>query len=245
MQRNNYPGPCGSRDLGTNGLIASGLWTLTLFTTTDAHRLFWGVEISPWSLHGWYLSDLRHGFVSHASAIYAMPARPSTRPSQPPRKGPLLGNTRPEPKTLKSNGRRDMPRSGMASARACSTFSKREVSSTRSLGMSLLRCFLSWHSLILEQGFATEFEILDGPEAHRGLCWHRSYRSFIARRPPGSLDGPVLDVCPRLSIGHPGKPSSGACIPIPHVDRRRLEAPLPALEIQPAEPKIENLCRLT
>lgn len=35
-----------------------------------------------------------------------------------------------------------------------------------------------------------------------------------------------------------------AC-PIPHVDRRRLEAPLPALEIRPGEPKIEDPCRLT
>ena len=225
---------------------AHRVWTLdSLFTTRPVRRLLRGVEISPWSLHGWHLSDLRHGFVSHVSAIYAMPARPSTHPSQPPRKGPSLGNTRPEPKTLKSNGRRDMPRSGMASARACSTFSKKEAFSTRSLGMSLLGCILPWHSLILEQGFATESEILDGPEAHRGLCWHRSYRSFIARRPPGSLDGPVLDVCARLSISHPGKPAGGACIPIPHVDRRRLEAPLPALEIRLAEPKIENPCRLT
>lgn len=238
MQRNDYPGPCGSRDLGTNGLLGFGLWTPSSPPEP-------GVEVSPWSLHGWHLSDLRHGFFSHVSAIYAARGRPSTHLSQPSRKGPLLGNTRPEPKTLKSNGRRDMPRFGMASGRACSTFSKKEVFLTRSPGMSLLRCNLSWHSLIVEQRFATEFEIFNGPEAHWGLCWHRSYRSFIARRPPGSLDGPVLDVCAWLSISHPGKPAGRACMPIPRADRRRLEAPLPALEIRPGEPKIENPCRLT
>lgn len=138
-----------------------------------------------------------------------------------------------------------MPRSRVASGRACSTFSEKEAFSTQSLGKPLLCCIVRWDLLTVEQGIPRELEILDGPEADRGLCWHRSYRTFLARRPPGSLDGPVLDVYPRLSISHPGKPPGDAYILMPDIDHRRLEARPPVWEIRRGEPKTENPCLLT